>query len=63
MPSQPASRIFHRLEPLAVAAIGLGLAEELVLGLVEVDLEAQGLRHEWRAEISKKIAATRRWCC
>src|SRR5438067_616489 len=36
---------FHRLEPVAVAAIGLGLAEELVLGLVEVDLEAQGLRH------------------
>src|SRR5215471_12495529 len=34
-----------RLEPLALAAIGLGLAVELVRQLVEVDLEAQGLRH------------------
>src|SRR5207237_2646130 len=34
-----------RLEALAVAAIGLGLAVELVLRLVEIDLEAEGLRH------------------
>src|SRR5437868_12068575 len=34
-----------RLEALAVAAIGLGLAEQLVLRLVEVDLEAERLRH------------------
>src|SRR5437763_6273280 len=34
----------NRLEPLAVAAIGLGLAVELVLGLVEGELEAEGLR-------------------
>src|SRR5207248_6462986 len=37
--------LFHRLEPLAVPAIGFGLAEQLVLRLVEVDLEAEGLRH------------------
>src|SRR5437764_11737252 len=34
-----------RLEALAVAAIRLGLAVEFVLRFVEVDLEAQGLRH------------------
>src|SRR5438045_7272882 len=34
-----------RLEALAVAAIGLGLAVELVLRLVEIDLEAERLRH------------------
>src|SRR5436190_20914392 len=35
----------HRLKSLAVPAIRLGFAVELVLGLVEVNLEAQGLRH------------------
>src|SRR6267378_1471309 len=34
-----------RLEPLASPAIGLGLAIELVLRHVEVDLEAERLRH------------------
>src|SRR5436853_7875446 len=34
-----------RLKALAVAAIGLGLAKELVLRLVEIDLEPEGLRH------------------
>src|SRR5207237_6540360 len=34
-----------RLEALAVAAIGLRLAVELVRRLVEIDLEAQRLRH------------------
>src|SRR5437763_17161070 len=36
---------FDRLEALAVAAIGLGLAKELLLRLVEIDLEPEGLRH------------------
>src|SRR5947207_14597641 len=34
-----------RLEAGLGAADGLGFAVELVLGLVEVDLETQGLRH------------------
>src|SRR5437016_8411486 len=35
----------HRLEAIARPAVLLGLAVEFVLGLVEVDLEAQRLRH------------------
>src|SRR5207253_8056112 len=35
----------HRLEARQLAATGLGLAEELVLRLVEIDFEAAGLRH------------------
>src|SRR5215470_10960891 len=41
----------HRLEARALAAMGLGLAVEFVLRLVEVDLEPAGLR-----DIPRRVA-------
>src|SRR5271167_2504371 len=39
------SPLLDRLEPRQVAAVDLGLAAEVLLGLVEVDLETARLRH------------------